>query len=343
MPERNTTIDIGTGTILRVAAFVFLLWLLYLVRNILAIIMLSIVIASAVDPAVNWFMRRRIPRLISVILTYVIAFIVIGGAFSLIVPPLFGEIASLTSDIPQFLKNTAHQNFIAEIFPSLPVTLAQALQFFVSSLSEFAAGFSGDFLQVVSNLFGGLLSVMIVIVLSFYLSAQERGIETFLRIITPIHYEEYVLSVWERTRRKIGKWLQGQILLGLIVGVMVFLGLSILQVRFVLSLAVLAAIFELIPFGATLAAIPAVLIAFLQEPVLGALTLLLYVVIQQVENNLIYPIVMRKAIGVHPALVLVSLIVGGQLGGLIGLLLAVPVAVLLVEISNDIAAEKNIT
>jgi predicted PurR-regulated permease PerM len=104
-----------------------------------------------------------------------------------------------------------------------------------------------------------------------------------------------------------------------------FGSLTVLQVKFALSLGILAALFEFIPiFGPILAAIPAIIIAFFQEPILGLLTLILFVIVQQLENHLIYPVVVRKTVGVHPIIVILAMIIGGQLGGFFGILLAIP-------------------
>ncbi|PIR69989.1 MAG: hypothetical protein COU47_00970 [Candidatus Niyogibacteria bacterium CG10_big_fil_rev_8_21_14_0_10_46_36] len=344
MESRKQIIEVGSGTILRVILFLLLFAFLYIIRNILAIAIFSVVIASAVEPAAIWFSDRKIPRVIGVLITYILAVIVLTAAFSLVVPPLFSEFSSLATDIPTFIQNVTEPTVLAQYFPSLPSSIGSILGSIGRELSQAISGFSGDFFQTVSGIFGGALSLLVIVVLSFYLSVQENGIENFLRIITPLNYEDYVLNVWKRSKRKIGRWMRGQILLGVLVGVMSFLGLAILQVDFALSLAILAGVFELIPiFGATLAAVPAVILAFLQEPILGLLVLALYIIIQQIENNLVYPIVMRKAIGVHPALVILSMIIGAQLGGIAGVLLAVPIVVVIVEISNDIMAEKHTT
>ena len=177
--------------------------------------------------------------------------------------------------------------------------------------------------------------------ISFYLSVQEHGIENFLRIVTPLEHEAYILDLWQRSQRKLGRWFQGQILLGVLVGVMVFLGLTILNIKYAISLAILAAIFEIIPvFGPIMAAIPAVVIAFIQAPLSGLMVLGLFIIVQQFENHLIYPLVVRKTIGVPPLLVVISLVIGGTLGGFYGIILSVPTAAVLVEFLNDIASRK---
>jgi len=258
------------------------------------------------------------------------------------VPPLLTEFFDFTNRASSsWLEGTDFQTLFG-LVPNLPESLSGTLiQIFVSlesSLEKFAAGF----FNASAAIFGGVLSLVLIAVISFYLSVQERGIEKFLQIVTPASYEKYILDLWLRSQQKIGRWLQGQVLLGLLVGVLVFLGLTILGVKYALMLALLAAIFELIPiFGPIIAAAPAVAIAFLQNPSLALMVVTLYVIIQQFESHLIYPVVVRKIVGVPSILVIISMIVGGTLGGLWGIVLAIPITAVMTEFLNDIAARKQ--
>lgn len=340
--QEKTYIDITTGVIIRILLILGIVYFFYLIRNIVALVLFSVVIASAVEPAAAWFRSKGIPRLLGVIITYLTAFLVLAAAFSFIFPPLFHELSGLASDIPEFIKAATQPNTVFSFIPELPQSLSKGLAGAATNALAALQDLSGGFFQATTKVFGGALSVALIIVLSFYLSVQERGVENFLAVITPQQYEDYILDLWSRSRIKIGKWMQGQILMGLLVGTLVYLGLTVLQIRFALPFALLAAIFELIPiFGPVFAAIPAIIVAFFQAPTLGLLTLALFVVIQQLENHLIYPVVVRKTVGVHPIIVILAVIIGGQLGGFFGLLLAVPVSAIVVEISNDIAVRKR--
>ena len=334
-----TKIEISTGTFIRALLVVLGLVFLYLIRDVVAVVLLSVVIASAIEPAAQWFMRYRLPRILSVLLVYIISFAILAAAFSLVIPPLFSEISQVSS---KSLFQTA-SGALFEFVPELPISISQTLTSLLDNAGVYLEQLAGGFFQATSLVFGGALSFILVVVISFYLSVQERGIENFLRIVTPIEYERYILDLWSRARKKIGGWMQAQILLGLLIGVLVYIGLTVLQIKFALSLAVVAAIFELIPvFGPVLAAIPAVLVAFLQKPILGLVIIIFYFVVQQFENHLIVPVVFKKAVGVPPILVVIALIVGGKLGGFLGLLLAVPLAAVLVEFLNDVVERKQI-
>ena len=161
-----------------------------------------------------------------------------------------------------------------------------------------------------------------------------------LCIILPA--KEYIIDLWARVQRKLGRWLQGQIVLGLIVGILVYLGLSILGVPYALFLAILAGILELIPIaGPLIALVPAAALAFVHSPLLGLLTVFLYGAIQQVENHILVPKVIQRVVGLNPVIVILALLVGGNLAGVVGIILAVPVTTVVVEIFRDVVGKRK--
>ncbi len=342
-PEEKTTISISTGTMVRFLLLIVLFWFVYQLRDVITIVLTAIVIASSLEPAAHWFQRHNIPRLAGIIAIYLGAFLFFGTVFYLIVPPLLSDIGGVFSSLPVYLDRTFNPSAVFSFFPLFPDTFTHLFQDNIPEVGTALNQAASGFFKTASAIFGGALSFILIIVISFYLSVQEHGIENFLRVITPKEYEGYVLDVWSRSRRKIGFWLQGQLLLGILVGVLVFMGLTILGVKYALLLAILSAIFEIIPvFGPIMAAIPAIAVAFLQAPGLALGVFVFYIIVQQFENHLIYPVVVRKTVGVPPLMVVLSLLVGGTLAGFFGLLLAVPVAAVLVEIANDIARKKEI-
>ncbi len=180
-------------------------------------------------------------------------------------------------------------------------------------------------------------------VISFYLSVTEGGIQNFLRIITPATHEEYIIGLWKRTEHKIGLWMQGQMLMGVIVGMLTYLGLTIIGVKYSLVLALLVVVAELVPFGLILATVPGVLFAYLDGGVtIASITALMYLVLGQFETYLIYPLVVKRATGISPLVVIISLLVGATLAGFWGIILAVPCAVCLLEFLDDLEKKKFI-
>lgn len=336
-------IEISANTILKFILIVLLFVFLFVIRDIVAIFLLAIVIAYALGPAINWLQTRKIPRVLAVLFIYLGSLVILFLLFYLIVPPLFFEVKNFAAEFPDFLNKLTlpliNQNL--EGASIIPQSLFENIQDFLGSISGLLAKFSGGFIQALVGIFGGLFFMILTLVISFYLSFQEKGVENSIKMIVPKEYEEYVLKIWRGSSQKIGFWLEGQILLGIIVGTLVFLALTILQIKYALSLALLAAILEIIPiFGPIIAAFPAVIIGFLQEPVLGLIVIGIYFLIQQIENHLIYPAVMRRTVGVPPLVAIFALLIGGKLAGFIGLILAVPIAVIFIEIANDLAERK---
>ncbi len=338
--------NIGVETIVKAVLVLIGFYTLYLLRDILLVLLTSIVVASAVEPAAVWLIRRRFPRSLAVLSVYIASLSVFAGIFYLFFPPIINDLRQFLDGIPSYLRFLDTWNPWRDVF-----NYEAVLQNFASSAGEgwkflgpsvdAVTGGGGAIVRTVGGIFGGVFSFILVLVISFYLAVQERGIENFLKIIVPLRHEKYIINLWSRSQAKIGRWMQGQLLLGVLVGILVFLGLSVLSVPHAFTFAIIAAVFELIPiFGPILAAIPAVVIAFAESAGLGLTTVGLYLIIQQFENHLIYPVVVRKVVGVPPILVIIALLVGMELAGLVGVILSVPLAAVLMELVNDIEKKK---
>jgi len=335
-------ISITGGTILTAVLILVGAWLMYELLNLVLVLLTAIVIASAIEPAVTALGRRKIPRILAVLIVYLLLFGSIFGLFYFFVPTLFGELTTFITLLPNYL-DTFNRWVLFDDYTRLfgvEVTPAISTNVLMENLRSFfgAAGPFGNVFSMVTNIFGGVVSFVLIIVFSFYFTVIRTGIDDFLRIITPRKYQEYILDLWDRSRQKIGLWMQGQILLAVIVGVLVFLGLTILGVKHALLLAVIAAVFEIIPvFGPIFAAVPAVILALLDGGLaFGLLVIAFYVIVQQFESHLIHPLVVTRVVGVPPLLVILSLVVGAQLAGFLGILLSIPVAAAIQELAKDV-------
>jgi len=346
--QKSRAISLTSGTIIRTILFLLLFYILYLLLDVVLVELTAVVIASAIEPATKWFEKYKVPRIPAVILIYALLTTFVIGIFYFFIPPLLDEAARLTSVLPDYIKSfTAPITSPNDILNASTIVgdFSQSISIkdVVLQAKNAVSGLSGGVFEAVNSIFGGAFSFLLIIVISFYLAVQENGISNFLKLITPIKHQEYIIDLWMRSQVKIGLWFQGQMLLGLIIGVLVFLGLSILQVPYAFLLAILAALFEIIPvFGPILAAIPAVILGFVDGGVtLGLMTTGLYIIIQQFENHLIYPLVVKKVVGVPPLLVILALIVGVELAGFLGIILSVPIAAAIMEYVHDIEKGKK--
>jgi len=342
------SINISSATIIKTILFFILILFLYFFRDLVLVILTAIVIASSIEPLTKWFVKRKIPRVLAIIFIYLCATGILVGIFMTFLPLILEETSNLSESIPQYVNSV-------DLWPSInssgflsdktvqDLSASFALSDIINGLKSTINHTFNGFWQMVSSIFGGLLSFILIVVFSFYFAVQEYGIANFLKIVTPLSHEKYVIDLWKRSQLKIGRWMQGQILLALFIGILVYLGLMILGVKYALLLAILAALAELIPlFGPILAAIPAVLIGFLDGGTsLGFMIIGLYVIIQQFENHLIYPLVVKKVVGVPPLMVIIALLVGAQLAGFLGIIIAVPIAAVLMEFANDMERKKR--
>lgn len=335
------SVTITLRTIFTAILAILLVALLFYLRDLVLIVLTAIVIASAIEPAVHFFMRRSVPRILAVLLIYVSIAGAFFGLLFFFIPPVLDDAAAFLATLPATLSSLDLSGVTRGLVgPSVTNALSSAD--FLRDISNTLGG-SGGVFTTLSAVFGGITSFILIIVFSFYFSVQETGVDDFLRVVSPVKEQAYVLHLWKRSQEKIGKWMQGQVILGLIVGVLLYLGLTILGVPYALLLAVLAGVFELIPvFGQILAAIPAVAIAFSEGGVTMMLLVVgLYVLVQQFEAHLIYPVVVKKVVGIPPLMVILALLIGYEIAGFLGILLSVPIAAAIQEFVSDIDREKT--
>lgn len=342
---RDWNIKISAGTVAKVILVALLFVVAYKLRDILLVVIAAVVIASSVEPVIRWLRQWKIARLPSVLIVYIGLALMFAAVFYFMLIPLLSEVSSFLNDLPNYIGSIDLWDPLQEAGSSTSLVSNLSNTFSLSKIVEqinsAIAGFSGGFVSTVSIVFGGLLSFILMIVLSFYLAVQENGVLMFLKTITPLRHRKYIISLWNRSEEKIGLWMQGQLILGIIIAVLVFLGLTLLNIPHALLLAVLAGIFEIIPvFGPILFAIPGIAIAFGDQGFAMALVVTgFYVIVQQFENHLIYPLVVRKVTGVSPIIAILALIVGGKLAGFLGIVLSVPIATIIMEFLSDLQKE----
>lgn len=299
-------------------------WILFLSRDIVAAILLAIVFSAAFDPIVTFLEERRLPRLLGTLLIYLLAALIVGFVMYAFIPIALSEISSLLD---------GSSNLTAG---GLPFGLDSVVAHFSESLgafNDFLTGSNASLIQVISTFLGGVLMAVAIFVLSFYLTIGRDGVERFLYAILPVAYEHKAVQIYERVRRKIGRWLLGQFFISLVVGVATFVGLRALGVKYSLFLGLLAAVAELVPYvGPIFTGGLAMVIALGQSTSLIIYVFFLFLVIQQLENHILQPLVGRYTTTLNAVVVISALLIGGKVFGIVGVILAVPVAVFVQEI-----------
>ena len=340
--KNQMTINISTNTIVKFLLIIFGLGLLYLLRDVLLIIVVSLILASALNPWVNALQRRKVPR----VLATVFIFLAFFGSFVLIlvlmVPPIAEQVGELASNFPEYYNQVVNGfeqfqevSWQQGLLDSLQNTLS-ALQ---SNISQTASGVFG----AVAGVFGGFFSFLGVVVITFYMLLEEHALKQFIRSITPAKYQPYIFQLMNRSQERLRMWLKGQLILGFIIFLLAYIGLSILGVKYALVLALWAGLTEFIPYlGPLLGAIPAVFISLSTGNLWITLILIIwYIIIQQLENTILVPKVMEKTVGLNPLIVIIVMLIGAKLAGLVGILLAVPLTLIIKAFSEDFFAKKD--
>ena len=340
MENKTFNVNISTSTILKILIVFLVLSFLYLIKEIVLIIFVAFVLASAFDPWVDWLHKRKIPRGIGILIIYIILFAIISFAVVLIIPPISQEVTQMSENFPMYYErvvtgfNSFRDNF------NDPGDSEQ-IQRGLSSLGENLSGTVSNVVNAVFSIFGGIISVFLVLVLTFYFTVNEEAMKNFMQSFTSSKIQPYLNSLHIRIQKKLGYWLRGQIILSLVIFTLTFIGLTILGVPYALVLAFIAGILEIIPtIGPLLAAIPAVFFGFLQSPIMGVSVLILYVIIQELENHLIVPKIMSKSVGINPLVIIISVLVGAKVGGVFGALFAVPVVTAISVFLKDMLEKR---
>ena len=326
MPKK---IEISHKTIIFTVIFLIAIWFLYFLRSVLLLLFLALILMSALNPLVDRLEKRRFPRVLAIVLIYLSIFIIIGLAIWGIIPPLVNQTQNLVSRFPTYLESLRWMGIDRQMVYGQ-----------LNQLTERLGSISGGIIRTFVGFFQNVVSIIILLVISFYLLLERKNLGEYLLRFFGDNAEKKGMRIMDQIEKKLGGWVRAQIILMIVVGLMTFIGLTLLGIEYALPLAIFAGLLEIIPsIGPFIAAIPAVLIGFFISPLLGLAVAALYFLIQQIENDFIVPQLMAKACGINPLLTIIALITGFKLGGIIGAILAVPtillISIILAEVSSS--------
>lgn len=310
-------------SILKVVAVLVGIYFLYFIKDLLLILFLALILASLIKPVANWFRQHKMPAAFGVMIVYIVLIGSFVGVMIILLPALINEAKSLFGSLDEYIKNAGQLFNRFEARSELLDGLSEKIKAITSGDS---GNILGQLVATVRGFFGGIVSGVLVLVIAFYLVIEEDGLKKMARgVIPPAYYGNFV-KLATKIQQKVGAWLRGQLMLGLIVGLMAYVGLLILRVPNALALAFIAGLTEMVPYiGPIFGAIPAVLLALGISPIKGLSVAILYFIIQQTENHLLVPKVMQKTIGVNPVISILALATGFRLGGVLGAAISLPV------------------
>ncbi len=332
----TTRFEITWGTLWSIFLFGIGVFLVVKGRDVLIALFLAVVISAGLDFFVNFFEKRGIPRAVTVVVLFVVAALLLLLIAYVVLPTLIVDLYSIISRFDQVAANYW-------LGPLLNFKGTKSLSLIVNRLSTgLIGGANGVPLDTFSNVFHRLGLGAAVIVISFYLSLSRDGIDRFIRAVLPNRYENLALTLYRRSRRKVGTWLRTQFVLSLLVGFLTWIVLFLLGVEHALVLAVLTALLELVPFvGPLIAGAVAVFLTIAVSPVLALYTLIAFVVIHQLEAHVLVPLLTGRSVGLHPVIVIVALFMGFEIAGLLGAIISVPLAAVIQEVFEEMASRKR--
>lgn len=326
MITEKRVISVSTGTMIRAVLVVLGVGFLYVVRDIAAMLLVAILLAAVLDPIADFFAKRKIPRSLTVLVVYVLIFLLVGVLLFAIIPPMIEQARQMAGNFGAIWDR------VVSSFASLQKLSAQygMETSFKQSVLTFTESFSGAFTNLYSTLTGvvsGIISFFFILVIAFFLVVEKTSIRKIFMSLVAADRQDYYTNIFSKMQQKVGQWLLGQIVLMLFVGVLSYIGLLAFGVDYALLLATIAAITEVIPYiGPVVGGVPAILFAFAVSPTTGILVFILYFLIQRIENAILVPKIMQKATGLNPIFAILALAIGFTVGGIAGGLLAIPVA-----------------
>ncbi len=323
----HRTVDIAPRTIFLILGVLVGVWIVLHIRDILYLLFISFIFATAIRPSVEWLTNYRIPRVLAILFVYIALIGFIVAFFGSFIPQFVAQGTLLIQRIPRIAET---------ILPSLNIDQG----FLTSQLAPITRNIFEFSVRFVNN----IITFITIFVFSFYFLLGRNHLALTIYQWVPKHMAEDITVIIQKLEEKLGAWARGQALLMIIIGVVTYIGLSFLRVDYALPLAVLAGILEILPIvGPLLSAIPAILIAFTVSPLLALSVAALYFIIQQLENHLIVPQVMKRSVGLSPVVVIIAFMIGSRFEGVMGAFLAVPIVVTGQIIIEHVLSKKQVS
>lgn len=336
MSNENHTLDISWTTILRIVVVLVSLYFLFLIKDLVMWLIFALIISILFEPAIDFLRRRKVPRALAAIAVYLSTFGLLSLVLYFTIPVFLSEIQSFSKFIPRYFQKLSGPlsglGFEAfNDFESFLATINATLQQAASSI------FSGLF-----AIFGGIGSTVFTLSLAFFLSLEEKPAENTLRVVFPREYEDFILEIWGRCRKKVTAWFGIRLLASVFVGIVSFGAFLLFNVKYPLSLALLAGVLEIIPvLGPLITAVIAFMLVSLDSLLKALLVVVFLMVIQEFEAHILTPVLSKKIMKLPPALILIALTVGAKLWGLMGAVLTIPLLGILFQLVRDFLKKRK--
>ena len=336
--EKEQFLDITWSTIAKIFVAIFIFYFIYLTREIALWFFFALAISVLLDPAINFLKKFWIPRVVAVIFVYLSIFGILGLVIYLAAPVFISEMHQFLQYLPGYFAQ------ISPVLNQFGINTAQNLNDFTDILSNNLQQSSQSIIKAIMIFFGGLASAAFILTTSFFLSLEERSVEKMLLLVSPARYEEQIRNIFVRVQRKVAGWFGARVLACLFVGVASYIVFYIFGIKYALILAIISGFLNFIPYlGPWVTSILLVLIIAVSS---GSWMMVLYVlisitIVQEIENKLLTPLLMKKMGDIPPVLVLVSLLLGAKVFGFLGIIFAVPIFGIIYEFAKEFLERRR--
>lgn len=331
--NRVLKIEITGKTILFTILVILLLKALFLLKNIFLNLFVAFIFMSALKPSVDFLDKKNVPRVLAAILVIIISVGILITFLYYALPPL----AIQTKD---FFLYASKQLFLTLQKLDKQISVRDFLQF--QTFSQHIPDITNAVTKIIVSIFSNVLDFISILFFTLYFLLEVKHLEKLAARVLSKRQASFFMETLTSVEKQLGAWVRGELILMLAVGILSYTGLSLLQVNYALPLAVIAGLLEVFPIiGPILSVFPAFFVAATTSWILGIAVIALYIIIQQLENNLIVPLVMKTVVGIPPLAVLISLLIGQKLAGFTGIILAVPIVATLVIVLKEIFKYKE--
>ena len=334
--DQQPTFTISWGAIFKILAAVVCLYILYLIKDLIVWFIFALVIGILFNFIIDFLEKKRIPRIAATVILYFGVFAAISFFIYKTAPLFLSEIQEFTQNLPQYLQR------ISPFFERLGVGAFRTTDDLTRTLQE-RLGIAGqNIFNALFAIFGGVFSTLLVIFLAFFISLEKNFGERILGVLAPRRYKNYFLALWGRAKQKVSGWFIARVIGALFVGGLTYLILRILNVEYAFLLSLMAGILDFVPIvGPLIAGVAIAFIVALTSLFQAGFVLIAFFIIQLLENNLLFPLLFKKLTGLPPVLVLVAFAIGATLWGVIGAILAIPLAGVFFEVLKDYLAKRK--
>jgi len=337
MSGNSQLLDISWATIVKLGLTGFLVYAVFSLRDLLVLVLFGVILSILFDPVIDFLQTKKIPRVVSTIGVYLLLFSFLSYVIFATTPIFVTEIQEFSHRLPQYFEERINPSL-----EGLGVSTFKDFQSFVDVLTQKATEDTSTIFEALVGIFGGIFSTVFVISVSIFLSIEDRPIERTITLLFPKKYEALALSLWKRSQRKVSGWFLSRVLSSIFVAAATYFTLLLFGVHSPLSLSLLAGVLNFVPVvGPLLAGVLIALLVALESPLQALFVILAFVLIQQVEENVLMPLLSKRLIGVPPSLVLISLAIGAHFWGIMGAILAIPLAGIFFEFLRDFLKKQK--